>query len=125
MIKGYVHINFFSAFSSRSYNTTSAITGDKGEPIGVPKVCLDILPLKVKNVEDKINCTADMNSSMGMLVFFSVIAHLLEMPSIAKSWGMLVKSDITSNDNKISVLPIFLPERTLYKSKLFLICLSS
>jgi len=118
-------LNFFNAFSSRSCNTTSAITGDKDEPTGVTKVCLYILPLKLKNVEDKINCNAKMNSSIGMLVFFSIVAHLLEMPSIARSWGMLVNSDITSNDNKISVLLIFLPERTLYKSKLFLTCLSS
>jgi len=76
-------------------------------------------------VEDRINYTAEMNSFIGILVFFSIIAHLLEMPSIARSWGMLVKSDITFNDNKISELLIFLPERTLYKSKLFLTCLSS
>jgi len=33
MIKGYVHIDFFSAFSSRSCNMTSAITGDKVNPL--------------------------------------------------------------------------------------------
>jgi len=45
--------------------------------------------------------------------------------SIARSWGMLVNSDTTSKDIKILVLPIFLPEKTLYKAKLFLTCLSS
>jgi len=45
--------------------------------------------------------------------------------SIARSWGMLVNSATTSKDIKILILPIFLPERTLYKSKLFLTCLSS
>jgi len=104
---------FFNAFSSRSYNTTSAITGDKGEPIGVSKVCLYILPLKVKNVEDKINCKAKMNSATGMLVFFSIIVHLFEMPSIARFWGMLVNSDTTFKDIKILVSSIFLLKKTL------------
>jgi len=60
------------------------------------------LPLKIKNVikNDKINCKAKMNSSIGMLVFSSIIVHLLEIPSIARSWGMLVNSNITSKDIK-------------------------
>jgi len=112
-----------SAFFSRSCNTMSANIEDKSESIRVPKVCLYILLLNVKNVEDS-NFMAEMNSSIEMLVFFLINVHLFKMHSIARSRGMLVNRDTTSNDIKMSVLQIFLPERVLYKLKPFLTCLS-
>lgn len=39
--------------------------GDKGEPIGVPKVCLYIMLLKIKRVEFKTSLTAFKNSDSG------------------------------------------------------------
>jgi len=35
-------------FSSKSRITRSAMIGERGDPIGVPKVCLYIFELKVK-----------------------------------------------------------------------------
>jgi len=47
----------------------SEITGDKGEPIGVPKTCLYITLLNEKYVELRISFIAFINSSFVILVF--------------------------------------------------------
>jgi len=113
----------WSAFSLISCNSMSAMIGDSEKPIGVPKVCLYMTLLKVKYVDVKTNFTGEIKSSIGMLVFLLIDVHLFTVLLIARSSGMLVKSEITSNDIKISVSWIGLPERELYNSRLFLTCL--
>jgi len=54
-----------------------------------------------------------MNSSMGMLVEFSINFHLFVIPSIARSRGMFVKSDTTSREMSILDIDIDIPERVL------------
>jgi len=51
------------AFVSKSLKTKSAIMGDNGEPIGVPKTCLYIILLNEKNVDFNINFNALIKSS--------------------------------------------------------------
>jgi hypothetical protein len=59
---------------------------------------------------------AEMNSSNGMEVFFSIKGHLFLTLSIARSEGTLVKRDITSNESSTSEELIFLPESVLNNS---------
>jgi len=65
----------------------------------------------------------DINSSNGMYVFFSICVHLFVMLCTARLRGMLVNSDIVCKGINTSLLLIFVFERTLYYSKLFLTCL--
>jgi len=80
------------------------MTEDKGEPIEVPKVCLYMILLNVKYVKNKTNFTADINSFMRILVFFSISVRLLKIFSIARFYEILVKEILTSKDIKISTL---------------------
>jgi len=50
--------NFSIALVSKFLKTRSAIMGDKGEPIGVPKTCLYTTLLNEKNVDSKTNFNA-------------------------------------------------------------------
>jgi len=78
----------------------SAIIGDRGEPMGVPKICLYIILLKVKNVESIIKFKALMKCSIGIFVLFAMNDHLLFILSTTNSVGPLIKSETTSSDAK-------------------------
>jgi len=75
--------------------------------------------IESKNVDESTNSIADMNSFMGILVFFCIKVHLLLMLSIARSSGILVNRDVTSRETNMSVSRTRLFENKLYKSKLF------
>jgi len=75
-----------------------AMMGDNGAPIGVPNFCLYSLSLKVKYVEPKIKCKTVRNSFLGILQQEDMCIHLLDTLSIARSIGILVKSDTASNE---------------------------
>ena len=72
LYNGMSNFKVFKAWVSRSCITMSAMIGDNGDPIGVPCVCLKIVLLKEKNVDDNTNFTANRNSSSGIFVFFSI-----------------------------------------------------
>jgi len=76
-------------------------------------------------VEENIKLIASINSSFGICVFSLINIHLFIILLIARSRGMLVNKDITSNDISLCVLQIFVPDKVLYNSKLFLTCLWS
>ena len=59
--------------------------GEKGEPIGVPNVCLYIALLNLKNTEDDINSIAHINSVLGINVCCSMYCHLLLILSMIRS----------------------------------------
>src|SRR5436190_18849983 len=89
------------AFFSISCITISAIIGDRGEPIGVPKVCWYMMLLNIKKVECKTKRIAMINSFIGISTFRDMNSHLLMMLSMAKSNGMFVKRETTSRDINI------------------------
>jgi len=66
------------AFSFKSRKTISAKIGDKGHPIGVSKIWLYILLLKVKKVVVKINFSISTNSTYGMLILIEIKVHLFQ-----------------------------------------------
>jgi len=49
--------------------------GDKGEPMGTPKVCLNVKLLNVKKVKVKTNLIAIINSVKGRQVLCSIKLH--------------------------------------------------
>jgi len=59
-----------------------------------------------------------MNSVFGIFVLELKNFHLLERFSRARSIGMLVNKDITSNEKTVSELANFVPESLLYRLKL-------
>jgi len=104
---------------SRSLMTISAMTGESGDPMRVPNVCLYITLLKIKYVDVKINLMACTNSFFEIFVLFWIRGHLLLILSRTRSRGTFVKRDVTS---KVSRIRFF--ESTLYNSKLFAIALN-
>jgi len=83
------------------------LTGDKGESMGVPKICLYILLSNVKKVEFKINFIPIKNFSSGILVESLMRFHLFFILVMAKSMGILVNKKVTSNEKSLkSVLKL-------------------
>jgi len=75
--------------------------------------------LNVKYVEDNTNLIANINPFLNILVLCWMYTYLLLILSIARSRGTLINDAITSRESNISKSLIVLPERELYKSKLF------
>jgi len=82
----------------------SAMIEDKGESIGVPKVCSNMILLNVKYEEEKTNFIVEINSFIELLIFFLISVHMLKILSIARSCGIFVNRGTTSKDIKISAL---------------------
>ena len=76
----------------------SDIMGDKGEPMGVPYICLYVRLLKLKNVELRTSLTPIRNSFLGIDVPPEILFHLLDKLSNANSMGTLVNKETTSNE---------------------------
>ena len=74
-------IKEFKTSSSKSCITISAMTGNNGDPIGVPKSCLYVTPSNMKNVDVSMNFIASMNSSLGILSS----THFNKIPSLSNS----------------------------------------
>jgi len=60
----------------------------------------------------------DVNSSKGIVVFFSINSHLFVILSIAKFRGMFVNNAITSNEIRTSDVFNFMFDRDFINSKL-------
>jgi len=76
--KGSLKGSLSIAFVSRSRKTKSAIMGDKGEPIGVPKICLKTILFKRKNVDSNTNFVALIKIFFGMAVLRSINFKLVK-----------------------------------------------
>jgi len=87
--------------------------GDKGDPIGIPKICLYIILLNVKYVQDSTNLIAIKKSFLGIFVNCFMCTHLLLIPSIARSKGTLGNNTVTSRDSSTSVSLTILPDKEL------------
>ena len=97
------HGKLTSTCFSTYYITTSAITTDTGEPIGVPWTCWYIEFFHLKCVDAKHNFTRVMMSSGCREVInlsCSLSVTLSRIQSTANCWGMHVKRLLTSYETR-------------------------
>lgn len=117
-----MNLNVFKAFFFKSCSTMSAIIGDKGDPIGVLKICLYIMLLNVKKEEEfKTSLIVFKNSDSGRQQISCIKHHLFETLERAKSVGTFVSREITSSEINFVLLSIKIFDRLCTKSKLLLI----
>jgi len=77
------------------------------------------MSLNVKNVDDKINLIAEMNSFSDIFVYCCIKFYLFLLPVIARSKKMFINKDVASMRNtKMSELFKSLPESVSKNSKL-------